>query len=243
MSSENNNVYRMGSKNITNIHKKLHNACNHASGVKKASKVKGMPFNPLLHDDVQRVAMEALLKNGLYPTCNYITDVTDRFVIVTCTMRITDIDDPASFVVIEGCTAMGGLDKYGTGQAMSYSKKYAFLNALNLKTGLDLEDGYNAKPFEQNSVEQSSEPTYLDDEIDVEEIINRIKQTKSRKQLDIVKNEVRSVVNHLKNNNFKAYEQIRDESSKHEATLESNAKVYKKAIESLEQNRPNNNQS
>jgi len=222
MSSENNNVYRMGSKNMTNIHKKLHNACNHASGVKKASKVKGMPFNPLLHDDVQRVAMEALLKNGLYPTCNYITDVTDRFVIVTCTMRITDIDDPASFVVIEGCTAMGGLDKYGTGQAMSYSKKYAFLNALNLKTGLDLEDGYNAKPFEQNSVEQSSEPTYLDDEIDVEEIINRIEQTKTDKQLDSVKSQVRSVVNHLKTNNFKAYEQIRDKTREHEVKLTNN---------------------
>jgi len=222
MSSENNNVYRMGSKNMTNIHKKLHNACNHASGVKKASKVKGMPFNPLLHDDVQRVAMEALLKNGLYPTCNYITDVTDRFVIVTCTMRITDIDDPASFVVIEGCTAMGGLDKYGTGQAMSYSKKYAFLNALNLKTGLDLEDGYNAKPFEQNSVEQSSEPTYLDDEVDVEEIINRIEQTKTDKQLDSVKSQVRSVVNHLKTNNFKAYEQIRDKTREHEVKLTNN---------------------
>jgi hypothetical protein len=222
MSSENNNVYRMGSKNMTNIHKKLHNACNHASGVKKASKVKGMPFNPLLHDDVQRVAMEALLKNGLYPTCNYITDVTDRFVIVTCTMRITDIDDPASFVVIEGCTAMGGLDKYGTGQAMSYSKKYAFLNALNLKTGLDLEDGYNAKPFEQNSVEQSSEPTYLDDEVDVEEIINRIEQTKTEKQLDSVKSQVRSVVNHLKTNNFKAYEQIRDKTREHEVKLTNN---------------------
>lgn len=222
MSSENNNVYRMGNKNMTNIHKKLHNACNHASGVKKANKVKGMPFNPLLHDDVQRVAMEALLKNGLYPTCNYITDVTDRFVIVTCTMRITDIDDPASFIVIDGCTAMGGLDKYGTGQAMSYSKKYAFLNALNLKTGMDLEDGYNAKPFEQNSVEQSSEPTYLDDEIDVEEIINRIEQTKTEKQLASVKSQVRSVVNHLKNNNFKAYEQIRDVSSKHEVKLTNN---------------------
>jgi hypothetical protein len=212
----------MGNKNMTNIHKKLHNACNHASGVKKANKVKGMPFNPLLHDDVQRVAMEALLKNGLYPTCNYITDVTDRFVIVTCTMRITDIDDPASFIVIDGCTAMGGLDKYGTGQAMSYSKKYAFLNALNLKTGMDLEDGYNAKPFEQNSVEQSSEPTYLDDEIDVEEIINRIEQTKTEKQLASVKSQVRSVVNHLKNNNFKAYEQIRDVSSKHEVKLTNN---------------------
>lgn len=222
MSSENNNVYRMGNNNMTNIHKKLHNACNHASGVRKASKVKGMPFNPLLHDDVQRVAMEALLKNNLYPTCNYITDVTDKFVVVTCTMRITDIDDPASFVVIDGCTAMGGLDKYGTGQAMSYSKKYAFLNALNLKTGMDLEDGYNAKPFEQNSVEQSTEPTYLDDEIDVEEIINRIEQTKTEKQLASVKSQVRSVVNHLKNNNFKAYEQIRDVSSKHEVKLTNN---------------------
>ena len=223
MSSENNNVYRMGSKNMTNIHKKLHNACNHASGVKKANKVKGMPFNPLLHDDVQRVAMEALLKNGLYPTCNYITDVTDRFVIVTCTMRITDIDDPASFIVIDGCTAMGGLDKYGTGQAMSYSKKYAFLNALNLKTGMDLEDGYNAKPFEQNSVEKSvEEPIYLDDEIAVEEIMNQITQTKTEKQLASVKSQVRSVVNHLKTNNFKAYEQIRDCTREHEVKLTNN---------------------
>ena len=212
----------MGNKNMTNIHKKLHSACNHASSVKKASKVKGMPFNPLLHDDVQRVAMDALLKNGLYPTCNYITDVTDKFVIVTCTMRITDIDDPASFVVIDGCTAMGGLDKYGTGQAMSYSKKYAFLNALNLKTGMDLEDGYNAKPFEQNSSEPSAEPTYMDDEVDVEEIINQITQTKTEKQFAAVKSQVRSVVNHLKKNNFKAYEQIRDESVKHEATLNNN---------------------
>ena len=221
MSSEN-NVYRMGTNNMSNIHKKLHNACNHAKSVQKANKVKGMPFNPLLHDDVQRVAMDALLKNNLYPTCNYITDVTDRFVIVTCTMRITDIDDPKSFIVIDGCTAMGGLDKYGTGQAMSYSKKYAFLNALNLKTGMDLEDGYNAKPFEQNSVEKSSEPTYMDDEVDVEEIINRITETKTVKQLSAVKSQVRSVVGHLKNNNFKAYEQIRDITREHEVKLNNN---------------------
>ena len=226
MSSENNNVYRMGNKNMTNIHKKLHNACNQAKSVQKAKKNKGMPFDPLLHDDVQRVAMDALLSNNLYPTCSYITDVTDRFVIVTCSMRITDIDDPASFIVIDGCTAMGGLDKYGTGQAMSYSKKYAFLNALNLKTGMDLEDGYNAKPFEQNSVEKSTEPTYMDDEVDVEEIINRIKQTKTEKQLMSVKNQVRSVVNHLKNNNFKAYEQIRDLCSEHEVKLTNNKQQF-----------------
>ena len=221
MSSENNNVYRMGTNNMSNIHKKLYNACNKASGVKKGNK-NGAPFSPLLHDDVQRVAMAAFLENGLYPTCNYITDITDKYVVVTCTMRITDIDDPKSFIVIDGCTAMGGLDKYGTGQAMSYSRKYAFLNALNLKTGMDLEDGYNAKPFEQNSVEKSTEPTYMDDEVDVEEIMNRIKQTKTEKQLMSVKNQVRSVVNHLKNNNFKAYEQIRDLCSEHEVKLTNN---------------------
>jgi len=223
MSSENNNVYRMGNKNMTNIHKKLHNACNHASGVRKASKVKGMPFNPLLHDDVQRVAMSALLENGLYPTCNYITDVTDRFVIVTCTMKITDIDDPASFIVIDGCTAMGGLDKYGTGQAMSYSRKYAFLNALNLKTGMDLEDGYNAKPFQQNSSEQSvEEPTYLDDEVNVEDIIKDISDTTTSRQLSAVKDLVRDQVMYLKKNNLKAFEQVMKHTREHEVKLNNN---------------------
>jgi len=220
MSSET-NVYQMKGNNMSNIHKKLYNACNKASGVKKGNK-NGAPFSPLLHDDVQRVAMAAFLENGLYPTCNYVTDITDRYVVVTCTMRITDIDDPKSFIVIDGCTAMGGLDKYGTGQAMSYSRKYAFLNALNLKTGMDLEDGYNAKPFQQNSVEQSSEPTYMDDEVDVEEIIKRIEQTKTTKQLSVVKSQVRSVVGHLKTNNFKAYEQIRDRSAAHEVKLNNN---------------------
>jgi hypothetical protein len=222
MSSENNNVYRMGTNNMSNIHKKLHNACNHAKSVQKANKVKGMPFNPLLHDDVQRVAMAALLENGLYPTCNYITDVTDRFVIVTCTMKITDIDDPKSFIVIDGCTAMGGLDKYATGQAMSYSKKYAFLNALNLKTGMDLEDGYNAKPFEQNSVEQSSEPTYMDDEVDVEYMMEEISNTQSTKQLNKLKDDIRYQVNYLKNNNLKAFEQIVKHTREHEVKLNNN---------------------
>jgi len=221
MSSET-NVYQINKKNMKNIYEKLYNACNHASGVKKASKVKGMPFNPLLHDDVQRVAMAALLENRLYATCNYVTDVTPKCVIVTCTMRITDIDDPKNFIIVDGCTAMGGLDKYGTGQAMSYSRKYAFLNALNLKTGMDLEDGYNAKPFEENSEEQSAEPTYMDDEVDVESIMTKISNTKTDKEFRSVKDEVRDQVMYLKNNNFKAYEQIRDHSSAHEVKLNNN---------------------
>jgi hypothetical protein len=221
MSSET-NVYQINKKNMKNIYEKLYNACNHASGVKKASKVKGMPFNPLLHDDVQRVAMAALLENRLYATCNYVTDVTPKCVIVTCTMKITDIDDPKNFIIVDGCTAMGGLDKYGTGQAMSYSRKYAFLNALNLKTGMDLEDGYNAKPFEENSEEQSAEPTYMDDEVDVEGIMTKISNTKTDKEFRSVKDEVRDQVMYLKNNNFKAYEQIRDHSSAHEVKLNNN---------------------
>lgn len=221
MSSET-NVYQINKTNMKNIYEKLYNACNHASGVKKASKVKGMPFNPLLHDDVQRVAMAALLENRLYATCNYVTDVTPKCVIVTCTMKITDIDDPKNFIIVDGCTAMGGLDKYGTGQAMSYSRKYAFLNALNLKTGMDLEDGYNAKPFEENSTEQSAEPTYMDDEVDVEGIIKKISNTTTVKQLSTVKDEVRDQVMYLKDNNFKAYEQIRDFSAAHEVKLNNN---------------------
>lgn len=134
-----------------NIYKKLHNACINAGGVKKAEKVRGMHFNPLLHDAVQETATQALLDQGLYPTCSYKTEVTDKFVIVTCTMTIHDVENPETSVTIDGCSAMGGLDKFGTGQAMSYSRKYAFLNLLNLKTGIQDDDGYTAKPFKQNS--------------------------------------------------------------------------------------------
>jgi hypothetical protein len=48
-------------------------------------------------------------------------------VMVICTMKVHDVDDPTQFVLVDGCSAMGGLDKFGTGQAMSYSRKYAFL--------------------------------------------------------------------------------------------------------------------
>ena len=209
----------------TNIYKKLHNACNTASAVKNGNKVKGMHFNPLLHDEVQRVAMEVLLENGLYPTCNYVTDVTDKFVIVTCTMRIHDIDDPSSFILIDGCTAMGGLDKFGTGQAMSYSRKYAFLNALNLKTGLDLEDGYNTKPFaQQNSSEPSveAEPQYADDSIDVEEIKNEIKNTKTIEEFNKVKDKYRDQVQYLIKNNLRAYRQVSDVAGTRQLQLNNN---------------------
>ena len=141
-----------------NIYQKLHKAACEAGGVAKGKKVPGMHFNPLQHDEVQKVAMEALLNNGLYPVCTYTNYVKETFIMVTCSMKIHDIEDPTSHIDIEGCSAMGNLDKFGTGNGMSYAKKYAFLNALNLKTGLDNDDGYKASPFSTrtNNVKQSS---------------------------------------------------------------------------------------
>ena len=141
-----------------NIYQKLHKAACEAGGVAKGKKVPGMHFNPLQHDEVQKVAMESLLNNGLYPVCTYTNYVKETFVMVTCSMKIHDIEDPTSHIDIEGCSAMGNLDKFGTGNGMSYAKKYAFLNALNLKTGLDNDDGYKASPFSTrtNNVKQST---------------------------------------------------------------------------------------
>ena len=133
-----------------NIYQKLHKACCEAGAVKKAEKVSGMKFNPLLHDSVQTVAMEALLSNGLYPVCTYENQLTDSFIMTTCTMRIHDIEKPEDSITIAGTSALGNLDKFGSGNSMSYAKKYAFLNALNLKTGMDSEDGYETKPFKVN---------------------------------------------------------------------------------------------
>ena len=139
----------MGVRSMSNIYAKLYQASMDADPVKKGDKVAGMHFNPLLHDEVQKVAMEALMKNKLYPTCSYKTETHDDYVMVTCYMTIHDIESSTAFIEINGCSAMGGLDKFGTGQAMSYSRKYAFLNALNLKTGLDNDDGFEAKPFKK----------------------------------------------------------------------------------------------
>ena len=216
----------MGNKNMNNIYKKLHNACNTAGSVKKASKVKGMHFNPLLHDNVLRVSMEALLGNGLYPTCSYVTDVTDKCVIVTCTMKIHDIDAPDNFVMIDGCTAMAGLDKFGSGQAMSYARKYAFLNALNLKTGLDLEDGYNATPFKEipKAKANGTDPTYLDEEINVEGIKDEFKNTKTLTEFNTVNEKYKNDIQYLIKNNLRAYRQVSDIAGTHKIKLKNNNK-------------------
>ena len=123
--------------------RKLHKACSEAELVAKGERVRGMHFNPLLADSVKAVAMKAFLNNKLYPVCNYETHIKDGFVMIICNLTIYDIENPDQFVEVRGSSGYGHCDKYGTGNGMTYSQKYAFLAALNLKTGIKDEDGYN----------------------------------------------------------------------------------------------------
>ena len=196
-----------------NIYQKLHAACLSAKSVVKGQKKNGMHFNPLLHDDVQATATQALLDNDLYVTCNYLTEIVPNIkkVMVVCTMKVYDVDDPTQHILIDGCSSFGDISMFGTGQAMSYSRKYAFLNLLNLKTGIKDEDGYEAKPFEEYSPEQSEEePTYLDETIDVEEMKRALKATKSLAEFNEVKDLIRKDVDFLMRNNLRAYRQVTD---------------------------------
>jgi len=198
-----------------NIYQKLHKAACEAGGVAKGKKVQGMHFNPLLHDEVQKVAMEALLNNGLYPVCTYENQMTDSFILVTCNMKIHDVEDPKQFVEVSGCSAMGNLDKFGTGNGMSYAKKYAYLNALHLKTGLDNDDGLKAKPFSTNKIPQSSgtkhgsQATHVNK--DVQEIKSDIQGCKNIYEYRRVKKEVDPYLETaLKNKSPKLYAEISD---------------------------------
>ena len=193
-----------------NIYQKLHKAACEARGVVKGKKVPGMQFNPLLHDEVQKVAMESLLNNGLYPICNYKNYVQENFVMVTCSMRIHDIQDPESYVDIEGCSAMGNLDKFGTGNGMSYAKKYAYLNALHLKTGLDNEDGYKAKPF--NKIPQSSGTEHDNNHVmAIDNIEKDIKNAKTIYELRKLRNyKYKDAFNIAMKNHLRVYRQLDD---------------------------------
>jgi len=193
-----------------NIYQKLHSACLEAGSVKKADKVKGMHFNPLMHDAVQEVATQSLLNNGLYATCNYLTEVVEsrNMVMVVCTMKVHDIDEPTNFIMVDGCSAMGAIDKFGTGNAMSYSRKYAFLNLLNLKTGIKDEDGYAATPFNKISKEQSEE-TSPQTKVDAEQIKEYIQLAKNSKEFYSIADKYREQIQYLMKNNVKAYQQVK----------------------------------
>jgi hypothetical protein len=51
-------------------------------------------------------------------------------VMVICTMKVHDVEDPTQFIIVDGCSAMGAIDKFGTGNAMSYSRKVCVLKSV-----------------------------------------------------------------------------------------------------------------
>lgn len=209
----------------TNIYQKLHKAACEAGGVAKGKKVPGMHFNPLQHDEVQKVAMESLLSNGLYPLCTYTNELTENFVMVTCNMKIYDVENPDQFVEISGCSAMGNLDKFGTGNGMSYAKKYAFLNALNLKTGLDNDDGYKATPFKEtkptNKIPQQrvsgTGHANVDMNIDMSQVRDAIKSITDIYALRKFKKDNPGLFD--PNKNLRVYRQVTDLYDVHETKL------------------------
>jgi len=201
-----------------NIYQKLHKACCEAGAVKKADKVAGMKFNPLLHDSVQTVAMEALLSNGLYPVCTYENQLTDSFIMTTCTMKIHDIEKPEDTITISGTSALGNLDKFGSGNSMSYAKKYAFLNALNLKTGMDSEDGYEAKPFKSKKESQvkasdnisQTKQEVEETDVNIEDIKNMFSSAKDLSRLKHLKETAYNQhIQYLRNNNPNAFSELK----------------------------------
>jgi hypothetical protein len=203
-----------------NIYQKLHKAACEAGGVAKGKKVPGMHFNPLQHDEVQKVAMESLLNNGLYPVCTYTNYVKETFVMVTCSMKIHDIEDPTSHIDIEGCSAMGNLDKFGTGNGMSYAKKYAFLNALNLKTGLDNDDGYKAKPFNNIPQPSGTEHDNNHDAVAINNIENDIKNAQSIYELRKLRSyKYKDAFNLAMKKHLRVYRQLDDLYKTKETTL------------------------
>ena len=200
-----------------NIYQKLHKAACESRGVVKGKKVQGMHFNPLLHDEVQKVAMEALLNNGLYPICTYDNQLTDNFILVTCNMKIHDVEDAKQFIEVSGCSAMGNLDKFGTGNGMSYAKKYAYLNALHLKTGLDNEDGYKAKPFNKIPQRSGTDHANVDIDIDMNQVREAIKSINDIYALRKFRKQNPNLFD--PNNNVRVYRQITDLYETHETQL------------------------
>ena len=134
-----------------NIFQKLADASKSADIVTK-SKAEGVVWNPLSHDSVSKVAMEALNKAGLYPVCTFGEPTITHgkgmdYATMICNMKLINVENPTE--IIEVCTsAHFSLNDHATGKGMSYARKYAFLNILNLETKEDLDKGHNVDTHE-----------------------------------------------------------------------------------------------
>jgi hypothetical protein len=134
-----------------NIYQKLADASKSAEIVTK-TKADGVKWNPLSHDSVSKVAMDALNQEGLYPVCTFDEPVITQgkgmdYATMVCHMKLINIENPEE--MIEVCSSSHfSLNDHATGKGMSYARKYAFLNILNLETSEDLDEGKEVKPHQ-----------------------------------------------------------------------------------------------
>ena len=80
------------------------------------------------------------------------------------------------------------------------------------------------QPFKKNSAEKSVEanPQYADDNVDVEEIKDQIKNTKTIEQFNLVRVKYKDQIQYLIKNNLRAYRQVSDIAGTHKIKLDNN---------------------
>ena len=118
---------------------------NEVEGVDKAAKKAGMNFNPLLHDDVTKAMRPALIKHKLLAIPKYVNQRTiENYFYTECNLTLINAENPREKIEIEGASAFAKIDKFATGNAISYATKYAFLKGFCLESGEDSDDGKTA---------------------------------------------------------------------------------------------------
>ena len=124
------------------IYQKVLDVMNEVEGVDKAAKKAGMNFNPLLHDDVTKAMRPALIKHKLLAIPKYVNQRTiENYFYTECNLTLINAENPREKIEIEGASAFAKIDKFATGNAISYATKYAFLKGFCLESGEDSDDG------------------------------------------------------------------------------------------------------
>jgi|TARA_B100000029_G_scaffold143304_2_gene138524 hypothetical protein len=132
-------------KSSKSIYEKVLDVMQQVGKVEKSAKKNGMHFNPIEHDQVTKVIRKALIENKLLAIPKYLNQRTiENYFYTECNLTLINVENPREKIEVEGASAFAKIDKYATGNAISYATKYAYLKGFCLETGMDSEDGFPA---------------------------------------------------------------------------------------------------
>jgi len=84
----------------------------------------------------------ALIKHKLLAIPKYVNQRTiENYFYTECNLTLINAENPREKIEIEGASAFAKIDKFATGNAISYATKYAFLKGFCLESGEDSDDG------------------------------------------------------------------------------------------------------